>query len=224
LEPELSLTLDALNIKIIDGLRRNARSTTKELGERLATSDRTIARRIKTLEKMGIIRGYTVLLGPGAAQIEFRSRVDSDGERYSVSIEDWQSLLSSLQQMLGTGYLSLLFLSGRKLGQQLAETVANERDYQTALSMLHLVAQERGWGNLDVEVSPHFNQDGRAILETTHQSVITSNKDMCHWIRGILAGFLETALHTKVAVAESACRFTTHEFSINMREGKWRDE
>jgi len=52
--------------KIIELLRENARLGSKELAERCGCDEKTIEQAIRSLEKQGVIRGYTAILDESA--------------------------------------------------------------------------------------------------------------------------------------------------------------
>ena len=54
--------MDALDIKIIRSLNKNARKSFRELGRELKISMATVSNRIKKLEERGIIKGYIPLI------------------------------------------------------------------------------------------------------------------------------------------------------------------
>lgn len=55
---------DEKDLKIIDILRRDARTPFTEIARRLHVSEATVRKRVDTLEKMGIIKGYTIVVDP----------------------------------------------------------------------------------------------------------------------------------------------------------------
>ncbi|MBR4938575.1 MAG: Lrp/AsnC family transcriptional regulator [Kiritimatiellae bacterium] len=63
--------------KIIELLRENARFGSKELAERCGCDEKTVDQAIKSLEKQGVIRGYTAILDDSAL----------DGNRVKALIE-----------------------------------------------------------------------------------------------------------------------------------------
>jgi DNA-binding Lrp family transcriptional regulator len=58
----LSQTLDEVDQKIIEALRRDARIPFTEIGKELGISDATIHFRIKKMRKAGIIKKYTIVV------------------------------------------------------------------------------------------------------------------------------------------------------------------
>ena len=58
------MNLDEIDIKIIRILEENARTSFRKIAMRLGLSPMTIVKRIKRLEKNGIIKKYTVTLDP----------------------------------------------------------------------------------------------------------------------------------------------------------------
>ncbi|HUR89904.1 MAG TPA: Lrp/AsnC family transcriptional regulator [Ramlibacter sp.] len=66
-------TMDGKDRLLIAYLRRNARMTAVELAGRLDLSRSSVQARMSRLERIGIIRGYTVVLGEEAANDALRS-------------------------------------------------------------------------------------------------------------------------------------------------------
>ncbi len=64
----MTKALDATDRALIAALRRNARTPTAELARRLGLPRTTLQARIERLERSGVIRGYTLKLGPAARQ------------------------------------------------------------------------------------------------------------------------------------------------------------
>lgn len=56
------LPLDAIDVKILEKLRENARASNIEISRSLKISEATVRRRIMNLEKKGIIKGYSVYI------------------------------------------------------------------------------------------------------------------------------------------------------------------
>jgi Lrp/AsnC family leucine-responsive transcriptional regulator len=63
----MDTTLDTADTLILEGLRRNARSTLAHLGAQASLSPSAVARRIERLEHAGVIRGYTVIVDESTA-------------------------------------------------------------------------------------------------------------------------------------------------------------
>lgn len=61
-----TVSLDAIDLRILDVLRAEARITNQALSERVGLSPRPTLERVRRLESTGIIRGYTALLDAGA--------------------------------------------------------------------------------------------------------------------------------------------------------------
>jgi len=63
--------IDNINKKIIFLLQRDARMTYKEIAAELKRSETTIRDRIKAMERVGIIQGYTALIDKTALGLNF---------------------------------------------------------------------------------------------------------------------------------------------------------
>ena len=65
------MKIDSINKKIIYLLQKDARKTYKEIATELKRSETTIRDRIKAMEKVGIIQGYTALIDKTALGLIF---------------------------------------------------------------------------------------------------------------------------------------------------------
>lgn len=59
--------LDAIDLKILDVLKREGRISFQDLSERVNLTPRPCQERVRKLEKAGVIRGYTARIDPSAA-------------------------------------------------------------------------------------------------------------------------------------------------------------
>ncbi|SET26085.1 Lrp/AsnC family transcriptional regulator [Oceanicella actignis] len=62
-------TLDDIDRKLLALLRRNARTPASDLARRAGVARSTAQARIERMERMGVIRGYTVRTDPHAAEM-----------------------------------------------------------------------------------------------------------------------------------------------------------
>ena len=65
------MKIDNINKKILFLLQKDARMTYKEISNELKRSETTIRDRIKAMEKVGIIQGYTTLIDKTALGLNF---------------------------------------------------------------------------------------------------------------------------------------------------------
>lgn len=65
---EPSTKLDAIDIRIIEVLRHNARLSNVEIGMKVGLSASACGRRIRGLENAGVIRGYTTVINTAASE------------------------------------------------------------------------------------------------------------------------------------------------------------
>src|SRR6056297_2647248 len=65
------MKIDTINKKILYLLQKDARMTYKEIATELNRSETTIRDRIKAMERIGIIQGYTALINKTALGINF---------------------------------------------------------------------------------------------------------------------------------------------------------
>lgn len=65
------MKIDSINKKILFLLQKDARMTYKEIATELKRSETTIRDRIKAMERVGIIQGYTALINKTALGLNF---------------------------------------------------------------------------------------------------------------------------------------------------------
>lgn len=65
------MKIDAINKKILYLLQKDARMTYKDIANHLKRSETTIRDRIRAMEKLGIIQGYTALIDKTALGLNF---------------------------------------------------------------------------------------------------------------------------------------------------------
>ena len=58
----LKISADDLSLKILALLQKNARLSFTEIGKEIGLSSSSVAERVKKLEDMGILKGYTIYL------------------------------------------------------------------------------------------------------------------------------------------------------------------
>ena len=68
--------IDALDRRILDQLRIDARLSWRELGERVHLSPTSVAERVRNLERRGVVRGYHVDVDPAAMGRGLRAVID----------------------------------------------------------------------------------------------------------------------------------------------------
>jgi Lrp/AsnC family leucine-responsive transcriptional regulator len=86
--------LDDLDVRLLDALQRNARSTFAELGSLVGLKAPAVHERVKRLEGRGYIRGYAARLdakrlGLGlAAFVSAYTTADADYERFHAAVSE----------------------------------------------------------------------------------------------------------------------------------------
>ncbi|WP_443069339.1 Lrp/AsnC family transcriptional regulator [Sulfitobacter sp. EhC04] len=67
----LTTNLDNFDIEILHELQRNGRATINDLADKIGLSPSPVARRLRNLEKAGVISGYAALIDEAALGFEF---------------------------------------------------------------------------------------------------------------------------------------------------------
>jgi Lrp/AsnC family leucine-responsive transcriptional regulator len=91
---ESSALLDTYGRKLLDELQTNARLSLAELGRRVDLSPTAAAERLKQMEEVGIVHGYTVEIDREALGLEVMAfiRMSCGGQHYHRLLEYVQTL------------------------------------------------------------------------------------------------------------------------------------
>ena len=100
-ESAVTIALDATDLDILKCLQDNARSTVKEIAEKVHLSTTPVHERIKRMEREGVIRQYTVLIDPAKVNkslkvicyVSLKEHNKSIGTKFIKLINDWSEVL-----------------------------------------------------------------------------------------------------------------------------------
>lgn len=89
-----TVLLDRCGRKLLDELQANARLSVAELGRRIGLSPSATAERLRQMEEVGIVRGYTVHIDREALGLEVSAfiRMSCGGQNYHRLLEYVQTL------------------------------------------------------------------------------------------------------------------------------------
>ena len=102
------MKIDNINKKILYLLQRDARITYKEIATELKRSETTIRDRIKAMERVGIIQGYTALIDKTALGLNFFAMIFAN----PVSSSDLDSITDKVKKVKNV--LRVYQISGNK--------------------------------------------------------------------------------------------------------------
>jgi len=97
--PRRRLELDEMDLSILRELAVNARVSYTELARRLGVSDVAVAKRVRRLEELGVVRGYTVVVDHRRLGYNMVSLTGLD-----VEPEELFKVASKLRGMENRGY------------------------------------------------------------------------------------------------------------------------
>ena len=89
------MEIDAINKKILYLLQKDARMTYKEIAAELKRSETTIRDRIKALERIGIVQGYTALIDKTALGLNFFAMIFAN----PVSSTDLDTITNNIKKV-----------------------------------------------------------------------------------------------------------------------------
>ena len=102
------MKIDNINKQIIFLLQKDARITYKEIATELKRSETTIRDRIKAMERVGIIQGYTALIDKTALGLNFFAMIFAN----PVSSSDLDSITNKVKKVKNV--LRVYQISGNK--------------------------------------------------------------------------------------------------------------
>lgn len=93
--------MDAIDIRIIHALQQNGRLSNQELADRVGLSPSPCLRRVKNLEKQGVLTGYTALVDQEKYGLPFTVFVNIRLERHSDEcIRTFEQGIEMLDQVM----------------------------------------------------------------------------------------------------------------------------
>ena len=101
----LSQSIDAIDLRILDILRDDARISWRDLGQQVHLSSTSAADRVRSLERRGLIVGYQTKISPLAFGRDLRAVIDV-GLPPTMSPDDFESLLLQRPEVAFAAYLS----------------------------------------------------------------------------------------------------------------------
>lgn len=199
--------IDAIDLKVLEELKKNARTEAKELASRLQISDRTAARRIASLERKGVIRGYTVILNRQLIEDAVPGSATLIGEEIQTTPKEWISLAESLGKLLGSGAVVILQHAGIGIGRGLAEKLwAKDVNRETRCLAIANIFKTKGWGEVGFRNVDFEKAIGVIVLKDNHFGRYTPEFKSPHMVvTGIIIGFLESVFDKKIDMLEVKC-------------------
>ncbi len=93
--------LDEIDRKILRALQADAKLTTAEIAARVGLSPSPCARRVRLLEKAGVIKGYTIVLDQkkvglpisAFASIKLERQREEDLDRFAAAVSRWPEVV-----------------------------------------------------------------------------------------------------------------------------------
>ena len=95
------LQLDVIDHRILEILQREGRLSNQELADRVALSPAPCLRRVRALEKAGVIREYAALLDPrkvglgmmAFVTVKLEKKGKMPGEEFARSVRNWPEVM-----------------------------------------------------------------------------------------------------------------------------------
>lgn len=95
------LRLDAIDRKILAVLQRDGRRTNNELAEAVGLSPSPCLRRVRILERMGVLKGYVALVDPNAIGLDITAfiRVALDRQE-AAQLDEFEQMVARWPEVL----------------------------------------------------------------------------------------------------------------------------
>lgn len=123
------MTLDRLDIRILQELQHNGRITNAELADRIGLSATPCARRVKQLEDAGLIEGHVVLLNASKLGLKLSALVQISMDRHTPDrFERFEAEISRHPEVV-----ECLLITGQSADYQLKVVVTDMEQYQEFL-------------------------------------------------------------------------------------------
>jgi len=146
-----ALNVDTLDVKIIEALQENTRASCKAIADKVGLSDRTIARRIKRMEEIGIIKGYRVDVNKELVKkglVKVAPKIDAE-DIIETNTAEWDSIASSIKDIFGVSGSVILFNIGQSIGRcYVRHLVVSIKSLNELMLNFGRVFQSREWGEI----------------------------------------------------------------------------
>lgn len=97
----IPMQLDKVDARIIAALQKDGRLSVVELAEQIGLSPTPCARRIRLLEKAGVIQGYTAIVDPARLGLKVQAFVQVKLERHTDdNVEQFRRGLIALEEIV----------------------------------------------------------------------------------------------------------------------------
>lgn len=123
------MTLDRLDIRILQELQHNGRITNADLADRIGLSATPCARRVRRLEDEGLIKGHVVLLDASRLGLKLTALVQISMDRHTPDrFERFEAEVSRHPEVV-----ECLLITGQSADYQLKVVVTDMEQYQEFL-------------------------------------------------------------------------------------------
>jgi predicted hydrocarbon binding protein len=139
---------------------------------------------------------------------------DSEGE-WRIAGSDWLLMSGSTlrswakitELILGSNAKVILFMAGKRSGEQFTKTLLDEglkvKDLKYALEIF---LTNGGWGRVRVKLNFQKQMATVRILNSVMTRQTEAKEPVCHFIGGYIAGALGVAFNKEVECVEMKCR------------------
>jgi len=112
------LELDAIDHRILDILQKEGRLSNQDLADRVALSPAPCLRRVRALEKAGVIRQYAALLDPrkvglgmtAVITVKLEKKGNMPAEEFAKAVRSWPEVVACYSMTGETDYLLWTFV------------------------------------------------------------------------------------------------------------------
>ena len=123
------MTLDKLDIRILQELQNNGAITNLELADKIGLSPSPCARRVKQLEDSGIIRGQVTLLDASKLELKLTALIQISMDRHTPDrFEKFEQTVRSFPEVV-----ECLLITGQSADYQIKVVVPDMEYYQAFL-------------------------------------------------------------------------------------------
>ena len=146
---------DELDVKLLDALQRNARSTFAELGALVGLKPPAVHERVKRLETRGFIRGYAARLDPKRLGIELAAFVSA----YTTAEADYDRFHAAVARLPEVAEIHSVAGDEAFVLKVLTRSTAHLDDFLTRLKAIPGIARTR----TTIVLSTPFERGGLAL-------------------------------------------------------------
>lgn len=141
------MTIDYLNLKILKCLQENARQSNAEIGRQVGISSPAVSERIKKMEDLGVIQGYTTLVSPFEIGYQLKAIITMRAfmgklKPFLEKVKTYDEIVNCYRITGDENFVMEVVLKNQKHLEQFIDQIIVYGETKTQIVLSHVVKQK----------------------------------------------------------------------------------